>query len=343
MYKRQAEGGEPAAEGLEGAYSAQELEEIQSVLRKLVVIRDIVMRVNAEYIASAAQADEFRTEPPFRLQGSYRNMNRLAEKVVALMNDDEVRDLVLNHYRGESQTLTTGAEANLLKFREMVGALSAEDTARWTGIKKTFQRNQFSRGADTGDPVGRVVAQLAAFQGGLESIQSTLASQLSRAAAPLTLEVPALAPALESLRVTMAEHLARGGAAIPAGPVSSGPGVTESIERMGTQIGEGLRLLGESLRRTAVPASEGPAVTVRMDSLSHELEMIHSTLATLKDLAAQQRDHLRTAQELLMTRARQGTVELEVTQEMLTNERTFLERVHEVLDKVQNPNPNLKP
>ena len=28
------------------------------------------------------KADEFRTEPPFRLQGSYRNMNRLAEKVV---------------------------------------------------------------------------------------------------------------------------------------------------------------------------------------------------------------------------------------------------------------------
>jgi hypothetical protein len=49
---------------------------------KLVTIREVVLRVNQEYIHSAAQADEFRTEPPFRLQGSYRNMNRLAEKVV---------------------------------------------------------------------------------------------------------------------------------------------------------------------------------------------------------------------------------------------------------------------
>lgn len=63
--------------------------------------------------------------------------------------------------------------------------------------------------------------------------------------------------------------------------------------------------------------------------------MIHSTLATLKDLSAQQRDRLRDAQELLAMRARQGTVELEVTQEMLGNERAFLERVHEVISQAQ--------
>ena len=42
------------------------------------------------YIASAAQDDAFRTEPPFKLQGSYRNMNKLAEKVVPVMNDAEL-------------------------------------------------------------------------------------------------------------------------------------------------------------------------------------------------------------------------------------------------------------
>ncbi|MBL9174332.1 MAG: hypothetical protein JNL10_12410, partial [Verrucomicrobiales bacterium] len=68
---------------------------------------------------------------------------------------------------------------------------------------------------------------------------------------------------------------------------------------------------------------------------SHELEMIHSTLATLKDLAAQQRDHLQAAQELLATRARQGTVEVEVTQEMLANERAFMERLQTVLESAQ--------
>jgi len=84
------------------------------------------------------------------------------------------------------------------------------------------------------------------------------------------------------------------------------------------------------------------AMAERVDSLSHELEMIHSTLATLKDLAGQQRDHLRGAQELLAARARQGTVEFEVTQDMLTNERAFLERFHEVLAKTdRSPDPSV--
>ena len=46
--------------------------------------------MNQEYIRSASQDDAFRTEPPFKLQGSYRNMNKLAEKVVSAMNDAEL-------------------------------------------------------------------------------------------------------------------------------------------------------------------------------------------------------------------------------------------------------------
>jgi hypothetical protein len=65
--------------------------------------------------------------------------------------------------------------------------------------------------------------------------------------------------------------------------------------------------------------------------------MIHSTLATLKDLAAQQRNHLRAAEELLVARAKQGTIEVELTQEMLANERAFMERVHQVLEDAQKP------
>ena len=45
----------------------------------------------------------------------------------------------------------------------------------------------------------------------------------------------------------------------------------------------------------------------------------------------QQRDHLRTTHEALAARARQGTVEFELTDEMLANERAFLERFHQVL------------
>src|SRR6185503_9146879 len=138
---RMAESGEREAEGFEGSYSSQEVEEILSVMKKLVMIREVILRVNQEYIHSAAQADEFRVEPPFRLQGSYRNMNRLAEKVVPIMNDDEVEALIVDHYRSESQTLTTGAEANFLKFKELINAHTPEEKARWEEIKATFKRN----------------------------------------------------------------------------------------------------------------------------------------------------------------------------------------------------------
>jgi ABC-type transporter Mla subunit MlaD len=98
------------------------------------------------------------------------------------------------------------------------------------------------------------------------------------------------------------------------------------------RLAEGLKALREDLSR-AITAVHSGTMAEKVESLSHELEMIHSTLATLKDLAAQQRDHLRTAQDLLATRAKQGVVEIELTQEMMSNERAFLEKFHEVLQQ----------
>lgn len=86
---------------LEHPYSAAELDQILAVLRKLLRVQEIVLTVNQAYIASAAQADASRTEPPFRLQGSYRNMNRLTERIVPVMNDDELEAVVDDHYAGE--------------------------------------------------------------------------------------------------------------------------------------------------------------------------------------------------------------------------------------------------
>jgi hypothetical protein len=334
---RMAETGEREGE-FEGSYSAREIEEIQSVLKKLVAIREVLLRVNHEYIHSAGQADEYRTEPPFRLQGSYRNMNRLAEKVVSIMNDQEVQAMVLDHYRIEAQTLTTGAEANLLKFKELIGALTPEEQARWDDIKKTFRRNQFARGADPTDPVGRVVAQLSAFQSGLEGIQAALQSQLSKAQAPVVVDLAPLGAGLEALRETV-----RAGLSQPL--VEEGPSrdARSAARELAAQLGEGLKALREDLSR-AITAVHSGTMADKVESLSHELEMIHSTLATLKDVAAQQRDHLRSAQELLAARAKQGTVEIDLTQEMLTNEQAFLERFHEVLAEARRePEPPANP
>ena len=80
----------------------------------------------------------------------------------------------------ESQTLTSGAEANLLKFKEMIGKLSPEESARWEEIKKTFRKNQILGGTGEDDPVSRVVAKLAAFYDGLSGIKEVLAEGARR-------------------------------------------------------------------------------------------------------------------------------------------------------------------
>jgi hypothetical protein len=144
------------ADQLSHPYSSVELEQILTVLRKLLRIQRVVLANNRAYIASAAQADSSRTEPPFQLQGSYRNMNKLAARVVPVMNDAELEILIDDHYLGEAQTLTSGAEANLLKLAELRGTMTPEQARRWAEVKAAYLRSQALGGAED-DPMTRAV------------------------------------------------------------------------------------------------------------------------------------------------------------------------------------------
>ena len=194
-------------------------------------------------------------------------MNRLAEKILPAMNDEEVQELLLDHYRNESQTLTADTEANLLKLRELLAILSPEEQLRWDEIKSTFRRNQLSRGGGDQDPVGRVVGQLSAFNAGLEGIQKVLSDQLQPPESP------------------------------------------------GDKADKKSSLEVES----------------RLRSMLHEMEMIHTTMAALQDLSIQQRDALEKAREQLAIRAKQGVIEVDLTDEMLANEQAFLDHFQKVL------------
>lgn len=151
--------GSVRADQLKHAYSATELEQILAVLRKLSQVQRMVMKNNKAYIASAAQADASRVEPPFQLQGSYRNMNKLAGRLVPAMNDAELEALIDDHYAGEAQTLTSGAEANLLKLAELRGRLSEEQAQRWADVKAAYLRSQ-ALGGDDEDPMSRAVGAM---------------------------------------------------------------------------------------------------------------------------------------------------------------------------------------
>jgi hypothetical protein len=103
------------------------------------------------------------------------------------MTHDEVRELIIDHYENESQTLTTGAEANLLKFKEMENILTDEEADRWAQIKKDFNKNKLLGGAGENDPITRVVAQLTQFNDGLESIKDGIQAAGSNYAQPQSL------------------------------------------------------------------------------------------------------------------------------------------------------------
>ncbi len=298
---RIAEKGSRDSIDFEATYAAEEVGEIVNVLKKLLHIRDAVLRVNQQYIASAAQSDDYRTEPSFKLQGSYRNMNRMAEKVLPIMNDDEVKALVMDHYQNESQTLTTGAEANLLKFKELLGLQTAEEAARWADIKKTYKRRQLMGNADESDPVSRVVAQLSMFGEGLGDIRETLSKAVESRQAP-TISLPEMKPninvdlqplaqqvsyfahGLEAIKELLADMKSR--------PVASGEGmgtpqakvITDRIDAVNSDLDE-IRELIKTYRqeeKVSREVSEKEIETRALDFSS--ISVTQSTLKQIYDL-----------------------------------------------------------
>ncbi len=169
-----AEIGEREGLEFESNHTANEINDYVSVLKKLLVVRDVILRVNQEYILSAAMEDQYRTEPAFRLQGSYRNMNKIAEKVLPIMNHEELWTLLISAYENESQTLTSSAESNLLKFKEMVGWITPEEITRWESIKETYIKSQKLKGFGDQNQTAMILAQMEALSEGLIGIKGAL-------------------------------------------------------------------------------------------------------------------------------------------------------------------------
>ncbi|MFE4590894.1 DNA repair ATPase [Streptomyces laurentii] len=173
--------GDPLADRsrLRHPYAPVELDRVLTVLRHLLTARATVLAVNEAYIDSAAQADEARTEPPFRLQGSYRNMNKIAARISPAMNDAELAAVVDDHYTAEAQTLTGDAEANLLRLAALRGTRTPEQAARWREIVAAADRTRALGGA-ADDPLGRAVAALGLLADRIAAVETAI----TRAADP---------------------------------------------------------------------------------------------------------------------------------------------------------------
>ncbi|MHA4776960.1 DNA repair ATPase [Streptomyces sp. MSC1_001] len=167
--------GDPTArpDRLVHPYAPAELEPVLAVLGRVLAARDTVLAVNAEYIASAARTDATRTEPPFRLQGSYRTLNRITARVSPVTDDAELAAVIDDHYTAEARTLTTEAEANLLKLAELRGTLTPAQAARRREVSAAYTRAQALGGSDT-DPLARAVGALGVLADRLAAVEEAI-------------------------------------------------------------------------------------------------------------------------------------------------------------------------
>jgi hypothetical protein len=251
-------------------YSAVELDELKGLLQRLFKVRDVLLKVNLAYIESAAQDDRYREKPPFRLQGSYRNMSRLAPQVTPLMRDDEIDALLRDHYRGEAQTLTTGAEENLLQLAHLIGRATPEEQARWAQITGDFQRLRKLGGAED-DPSVRVTNGLLDIARGVEALAPR--QPLAESVAPLVTQLAdQLQGGLQQPLARIAEQLASADAARQsaqkgqealaelAAQLRAGDTASQQHLRAGLDASSAallaLRESTEALNRYSVPAQE---------------------------------------------------------------------------------------
>lgn len=168
---QRAQGREVATSAFSHLYGEAELQELTDLFKRLFRARDALLKVNLSYIQSAAQKDDYRSEPPFKLQGSYRNMTKLAAQITPHMRDDELDALLRDHYRGEAQTLTTGAEENLLKLAQLLGSATPQEQQRWKGICDAFVRQRKLGGTDTDGSV-RIASSMLDVARAVDGLQS---------------------------------------------------------------------------------------------------------------------------------------------------------------------------
>ncbi|NUP06894.1 MAG: AAA family ATPase [Polyangiaceae bacterium] len=313
---RMAKGESLPMTDLQYPYSAAEVNEITEVLKRLFKVQDVLLKVNLEYIASASQDDHFRTEPPFKLQGSYRNMNKISEKIVSAHTEAEVDAIIDDHYAGESQTLTTGAEQNILKLGELRRRMSAEQAERWKEIKKGYVRVKMMGGKDD-DPVARVTGALGGIGEQLDSVQKSLAAMASHAQEPARLiasELDKLHGALEVLAGRDLTVQVERDPAIAELLAKQLVSVESSLAPVVQAVANSLLLAGQSAQSLGREQSE--ALRTAISDAAKKVEQIAATQSQMAQAQAQQAQVLEQARQAAIAQQQQVAHAHAVAQQM---------------------------
>lgn len=256
-----AKGKNVATTDLRHSYSGAEINEITSILQKMFVIQEVLLKINQQYIASAAQNDKYRVEPPFKLQGSYRNMGKMTEKLSAVMNQQELMQMIQDHYLGEAQLLTTGTEDNLLKLAELRGNMTPEQKARWDQIKQDFLKNK-AMGGDDADTGAKLVGQMVDLVRGVEGIK----------------------------------HAAERAKAQPVAEVQKQPDTSELIEKIDARVLDVIKALSSIRPQVEVINQPVPGIDKILSTLADTIE--HSLMPVVKSMDKKLDIDLRTHHKL---------------------------------------------
>ena len=292
-----AQGENVATTELNHQYSAAELNEITSVLQKMFIIQELILKVNQQYIASAAQADRYRTEPPFKLQGSYRNMNKMAEKVSSVMNQQELMQLIEDHYQGESQLLTNGTEENLLKLAELRGNMNEDQRVRWEQIKEGFLRNK-AMGGDDADGSVKIANQMIDLVEQLKSIKTSVEASSTEAQQRLISKnqfEQKLAESQREYQATLSNALLGALTKISESLGQPGDTVVEIVNKPSKQVSNALSVLADSMENSIKPLIL--SMEKKMDIDLRTLENINDLSNRIESVKAASAKATRTTQK----------------------------------------------
>ena len=80
----------------------------------------------------------------------------------------------MSYYQNESQTLTTSAEANLLKFKSLTNWINKEELERWHAIKAQYLKQQKLKGFGANQQMGAMLSQVELLAQGITGIHEEL-------------------------------------------------------------------------------------------------------------------------------------------------------------------------
>jgi hypothetical protein len=210
-------------------------------------------------------------------------MNKMAEKISAAMNDNELMQMIEDHYQGEAQLLTGGAEENLLKLAELRGNITEAEEQRWVEIKEVFQSTKMSKNAEVeiglriADKLGEISTAfqhsdevLSSGQAQLQTVVKHVVKQLHQISTSITEggKTNSLSKQMDSIATQL---------------YLIGKSVTESSEntpltKQMEQISTGLSSLGKDLNKTLEQPRIEAALLPQLSTISDQLQQLKSSV-----------------------------------------------------------------